>query len=359
MNKIIKKDTAKKVLMIGVYYKHNAAGGMASVIQYYEKYFENLRYIPSWRDKHAILKIIYTIKAFLITSIYLIFDHRIRVVHIHSAADKSFIRKSIFVKLSRLFGKKTILHIHGSRFKDFYEESDNKANIVKTLQAANRLVVLSHSWKEWFINIGIKEHNIIVLNNIVDHPNIKHCEYEPILKLLFLGEIGKRKGVFDVIDVLGENREYYKDKIILKIGGNKEVEKLLKKLEFYKINDFVEYEGWVSGDKKSELLNWADIFILPSFNEGLPIAILEAMSYGKPIISSPVGGIAEIVKKDQNGILVEPGNREEINEAINFFLKNNNFIKEYGFKSKEIVEPFFPGPVLESLLSIYEQLLYE
>ena len=78
------------------------------------------------------------------------------------------------------------------------------------------------------------------------------------------------------------------------------------------ISDIAVFEGWVTGDKKIEYLNWADIYILPSYNEGLPIAILEAMSYSHPIISTPVGGIPEVVKDHQNGILVEPGNLEQI-----------------------------------------------
>ena len=69
--KLIKRITAQKVLMIGVYYK-NAAGGMASVIKYYEKYFDNLQYIPSWRDKHPVVKIYYAFKAYLMVLFKLI-----------------------------------------------------------------------------------------------------------------------------------------------------------------------------------------------------------------------------------------------------------------------------------------------
>ena len=354
--KLIKRITAQKVLMIGVYYK-NAAGGMASVIKYYEKYFDNLQYIPSWRDKHPVVKIYYAFKAYLMVLFKLIFNRKIKIVHIHTAADRSFKRKSKFVSLAKAFDKKVILHIHGSRFKDYYNESKNKKKIIRNLQKANKLAVLSHSWKDWFINIGIDSEDIIVLNNIVDYPIIKNVQKEDKVKLLFLGEIGQRKGVFDIIEVLGKNREYFKDKIILKIGGNKEVQKLIKKLEDYKLSDFVKFEGWISGEKKIHLLNWTDILILPSYNEGLPIAILEAMSYGKAIISSPVGGIPEIVMHGQNGILVKPGNQNELFNAICFFIKNKDEIKTFGNKSKEIIQPYFPEAVLSDLLKIYKNLL--
>jgi glycosyltransferase involved in cell wall biosynthesis len=355
--KLIKSEISQHVLMIGVYYKHNAAGGMASVIQYYEKYFEKLQYISSWRDKHFAIKIYYALKAYLNILFKLSFNKKIKIVHIHTAADRSFKRKSIFVFLAKYFNKKIILHIHGSRFKDFYNESENKFKIIDNLQKADKIVVLSHSWKEWFISIGLNSEKIIILNNIVDYPKTQKKDYENKIKLLFLGEIGKRKGVFDIIEVLDHNSDLYKNEIIFKIGGNKETEKLIQKIDEYQLSDFVKFEGWVSGDKKINLLNWADIFILPSFNEGLPIAILEAMSYGKAIISSPVGGIAEIVQAGKNGILVEPGNQKEISEAINFFINNKSIIGAFGDHSKEIIEPFYPKSVLSSLLALYNNLL--
>jgi len=343
--------------MIGVFYKKNAAGGMASVIQYYEKYFHELQYIPSWRDKNPMVKIFYAIRAYILVTFKLIFKRGIAIVHIHTAADKSFIRKSIFVQLAKTFNKKVILHIHGSRFKDFYNESKNKKGILDILQKTNKVVVLSESWKEWFIKIGIDPQKIVVLNHLVDYPVIKEVNKENKVKILFMGEIGQRKGVFDIIEVLNQNKDFFKDHIVLKIGGNKETTKLIKLINEYNLSDFVEFEGWVSGDKKSDLLNWADIFVLPSFNEGLPIAILEAMSYGKAIISSPVGGIAEIVKNNKNGILVEPGNHKEIFNAISYFMTNNKKIEEYGKASIEMVKPYLPDSVMNSLLLLYKQIL--
>lgn len=68
-------------------------------------------------------------------------------------------------------------------------------------------------------------------------------------------------------------------------------------------------------------MNWEDVYILPSYNEGLPIAILEAMAYAHPVISTPVGGIPEVVKNGQNGMLVKPGDTQNIAEAINIILK--------------------------------------
>ncbi len=97
------------------------------------------------------------------------------------------------------------------------------------------------------------------------------------------------------------------------------------------------------------MLNWADVFILPSFNEGLPISILEAMSYGMPIISTPVGGISEVVKNNLNGTIISPGNAEEISIAMMKYIASPEIIKAEGEDSKNIVKFYLPEYVLNHL----------
>jgi glycosyltransferase involved in cell wall biosynthesis len=343
--------------MIGVYYKNNAPGGMAAVIQGYKRYFEILRYIPSYKLTNIVGKFWYAISAYSSVFFLLLFDRRIKILHIHTAQDNSFYRKMYFVKLAALFHKKIMIHVHGQRFKDFYEENAKKENIITNLNMADILVVLSKSWKQWFESIGISSEKIIILDNIIPYPVIKKVSAEKKLKLLFLGEIGIRKGVFDVLQVIANNNEFYKNKLIFKIGGNKEEEKLRNFIENNNLAEIVHFEGWVSADNKTHLLNWADVLILPSFNEGLPIAILEAMSYGCAIISTLVGGISEILHDYENGIVVHPGNLDEIHSAILYMIDNPEKISVFGMRSKEISHSFFPDSVIPKLKEIYMGLL--
>jgi glycosyltransferase involved in cell wall biosynthesis len=355
-NYMISKELSKKVLMIGVYYKHHAPGGMAAIIQYYAKYIENLRYFSSWRLIGKVGKLWYAIWSYFSILFFLVFDRRVKILHIHTAADISFFRKVKFVNLGKCFKKKAILHVHASRFKDFYVESNRKDYIIKSLNKVDLLIVLSASWKIWFESIGVSAEKIVILNNIVDYPRKKEMAKGEKMRLLFLGEIGPRKGVFDILKVLAENRDFYRDKIIFKIGGNLLEEKLKKIITDNDLSCFVQFEGWVNSDKKVELLNWADVFILPSFNEGLPVAVLEAISYGCAIISTPVGGILEALHDYENGIVVQPGNHEEINNAIAYMVSNRNKVEVFGAKSKEIVVPFFPSSVITHLKDIYNSL---
>lgn len=114
---------------------------------------------------------------------------------------------------------------------------------------------------------------------------------------MFMGEISMRKGGFDLLQAISDNKEYFKDKLLLRMGGNEVDGDIKTFIRNHQLEDFVSYEGWISGEKKTECLNWEDVYILPSYNEGLPIAILEAMSYKHPVISTPVGGILKSFKQ--------------------------------------------------------------
>ncbi len=357
----IKKELASKVLMIGVYYKNHTAGGMASVIQSYEQCIENLNYISTRRDGSKIFKVLYFIKAYLTALTYLLFNRQIKIVHIHTASGSSFWRKSRFVKLSKRLGKKVVLHCHGGGFKDFYDQSDRKEEIIGIISMVDTFIVLSDFWKKWFCTIGIDVDKIVVLNNIVDSPDIKEVNMPAgdnnRLRLLFLGTLVKEKGIFDLMDLIIRKKDYYRDKISLIIGGFKNEDIVKSYIVENAISDIVRFEGFVSGEKKKDCLNWADVYILPSYVEGLPISILEAMSYHHPIISTPVGSIPEIVQCGVNGMLVRPGNIDEIDNAIKFYINNKESIKIQGEESYKRVQPFLPQSVFSSLQSIYYCLL--
>ena len=100
-----------------------------------------------------------------------------------------------------------------------------------------------------------------------------------------------------------------------------------------------------------------DVFVLPSYNEGLPISILEAMSYNLPIISTKVGGIPEILKNEYNGYLINPGDLIALENAISALINNPSKRKLQGKRSGEIVKSFLPEQVIRQLDYLYKELL--
>lgn len=360
-NYIIDKRLSSKVLMAGNYYKHHHPGGISAVVQYWESYIENLQYYPTYKLSNVLVRAWYFVASYIKMAFKMAIDKEVRIVHLHTAADGSFWRKVCMTKLAKRFGKKVVLHVHASRFKDFYNESSvrKKAWIDEELRRVDVLIVLSESWRRWFESIGVDAGKIEVLHNItpypVDMPQAKRQDHK--VHLLFMGEIGQRKGVFDIIRSLAKYKEVFKGKVELRIGGNKMEEELKENITDNNLQDMVIFEGWVGGQKKLELLNWADVFILPSFNEGLPISILEAMSYSHPIISTPVGGIPEVVETNVNGVIVSPGNEEEIFAAIKKYTDNPSLIISEGKESYKRAETYLPDYVLNHLKRIYENLI--
>lgn len=360
MKKMIEKPLSQKVLMIGEYFKNNAPGGMAAVLASYDVYFDNMRFIPTWRNGNILVKIWYAIYSYVVFLYYMLFCKSIQIVHIQGAAFASFERNIFFVKVGKKFGKKVIMHMHCADFESYYNPSNHKQRIVDTINVCDSFLVLSDSWKTYFESIGVAANIIHVLNNTITPPvHIAVERDDKCLNLLYLGIIGQRKGVYDILKAFKNNKEYFTGKVKLRIGGNQEEEKLKACIKEYGLEDMVFFEGFVSGDKKIECLNWADIYILPSFNEGLPIGILEAMSYGHPVISSPVGGIPAIVKDGVNGIMVEPGNDRQIADAISRFIENRQLLEVYGNNSLELVKPYLPDFVFDTLAKHYNDLLDE
>jgi glycosyltransferase involved in cell wall biosynthesis len=362
MTEIIHKDISRRVVMTGVKYKDNHPGGISAVIQYWARYIDGIRYYPTFKEGSILSKVSIFAKSYTLLLFALLLDRRIKIVHVHTAAGTDFYRSTKIIELAKKFNKKVILHSHASKFKDYYYSNNEleKQKILTTLRKVDLLIVLSKSWAEWFEGIGVDKPKITILHNITDYPHKTHDEKsDPInrpVRFLFMGEIGERKGVFDIIKALANHRDEFLGKVQLRIGGNKKESELHKAITDGNLDNMVKFEGWVSGDKKIELLNWADVYILPSFNEGLPISILEAMSYGMPIISTPVGGIPEVVDKT-NGILVTPGNDSEIYESIKYYVENRQMISLHGNASTRRAETYLPDFVLDHLKHIYESLL--
>ena len=344
--------------MIGEYFKHNAPGGMAAVLASYNEYFENMQFIPTWRNGNILVKIWYAVYSYVFFIWYMLFVRSVKIVHIQGAAFASFERNVFFVKVGKLFGKKVVMHMHCADFESYYNPSKHKQRIVDTINACDLYLVLSDSWKQYFESIGVKSNIIKVLNNTITPPVAKRVKRSTdILNLLYLGVIGQRKGIYDILNALKDNKDFFKGKVVLRIGGNQEEEKLQACINEYGLQGMVKFEGFVSGEKKIECLNWADVYILPSFNEGLPIGILEAMSYRHPIISTPVGGIPEVVKDGVNGIMVKPGNVQEIAKAISAFVRDKKLVEEYGMHSIELVKPYLPETVFATLSEMYSHLI--
>lgn len=358
----ISANISKQILTIGPEFDP-PKGGIEMVLFSYSLYIQKFQFISSWRNTSKFKVIIHFITQIPKIIFELKKNKEIKIIHLHGSYKGSIVRKLILLYLIKiLFDKKIIYHSHGSKFEDNYKNADSlsKFFIKKLIENADVIICLSYSWKSFFeSNFSCKK--VAVLNNIINLPELKIKVHErnSIIKFLYLGLIGERKGIYDVMNLIINNRSIFESKIEIHIGGNGETENLERIIKENQLETIIKFHGWVSGSKKIELLNDSDVFILPSYNEGLPIAILEAMSYSLPIISTKVGGIPEIIDDGLNGFLITPGNLKELKKAMLFFIDDENSIKLFGINSKLKSQLFFPENVLNDLTKIYSDLLLE
>ena len=349
---MIEKEISSRIVTIGCDYE-TLKGGIAQVIRSYSSLFEKFYFIPTVKEGGKLFKIWVALKA-MVRLCYLCVFHGVKIVHIHGCSNNSFRRKKYFIIIAKLLGRKVVFHIHGAEFKSF-SQNYGVEKVIRVLNRCDIIVALSQSWKEYFIS-SLKQKHVLIINNIVDYPVVMQTpKKDSVFNIVFLGEIGKRKGIFDLVDMLLNFHEEYKGCLRLHIGGNGEVEELQRMIE--PIKDVVEFYGWVDVEMKRRLLSQANAYILPSYNEGLPISILEAMSYKLPIVSTRVGGIPEIVKDGYNGFLIDPGDKNAMKEAIDKLLVDEKLQKKMGEYSYEIVQKYFPQEVEKQLLDLYKSLL--
>lgn len=341
-----------KVLMIGP--ARSVKGGMTTVVDNYYNYgldkLVDLKYIETCNDSNKISKFIKEKKGMRE------FKKEIDsydIVHIHMASRRSTFRKAKYIKLTKKHNKKIILHIHGAGYKEFYNECDQKQKkyIRDILALCDKIIVLSEEWYDFFKNLVEHKKLIVVYNSIVVPKDFnKNINTNSIL---FLGRIGKRKGIYDLIEVIERIIPKYPN-IKLYVGGDGEVEKLNRIISERKIKKNIEYIGWVSGEKKEQFLKNVSFFILPSYNEGMPMSVLEGMAYKNITISTNVGGIPKVIKNEENGIIIEPGDKARMEMYILRLLENEELREKLSKEArKTITENFNIEVIIKKLEEIY------
>ena len=346
----------KKILFVGPQY-NDQRGGMASVLEVYSKTMDGFKFISTYHNKNPFYNIFYFINAVFKFISLLITDKDIKIIHMHSASRGSFFRKSILILIAKIFRKKTLLHIHGGEFKIFYTNSKPFQFYIRfILNSTNKLVCLSDEWKTYFDSIT-KKGNCIVLNNPVILPlHISKPTIEKPYKILFLNHINPKKGIFDVLEFFKINQSSMIGNFKLIVAGAGDENILQEFITKNNLGSIIEYIGWISGLQKEELIQDSHLFILTSYNEGLPMSILEAMSFGKPVIATNVGGIPRKVKPNQNGWLVNAGDLEALVPVFDEISLNPELLTAYGNASLQIVKDYSAQKVNETLQHIYADL---
>ena len=245
---------------------------------------------------------------------------RVDFVHIHMASYGSVLRKGILVVTARLLGCPVIIHMHGGEFPAFIEMLPSWAHrlLIRVLNLAQRIVVLGDFWREFLIEqLEIPREKIVVIHNGVpasDSPALlERFNDSPIL--LFLGRVEEPKGVPELINALArpEVRALRWRAII---AGEGDLERYRKAADAAGLSDRIDFPGWVDHSEALAMLCQCDIFVLPSHYECFSIAVLEAMSSGAAVVTTPVGALPDAIKHEETGLLVPPRDEVALASAI-------------------------------------------
>ncbi len=337
------KDTRLTVAMIVP--QPDVQGGIAAVVNgYRDSRLEQdccIEYIESYRDGSAMDKLRKGLRAYAQFRA-LLRRHRPDLVHIHSSFGPSFYRKMPFILMSKRAGIPVVNHIHGAEFGPFYAEASGaKRWLVRRIYGkCDRFLVLSKEWEERIGQIVPKERITILENYSIQAVEAPTEESGTSHQILFLGEIGQRKGGYDMPEILRLVKQQVPDvRLVIAGAGDREgVERLLAEKG---CREAAVFPGWLRGKDKDKALRESSVFLLPSYNEGMPMSILDAMGYALPIVSTNAGGIPQLVKEGVNGFLCAPGDTKAMADALILLLTEEDRRRLAGMESLQIVEERF------------------
>lgn len=349
-----------KVLMLGV--DQSTKGGMWSVVENYlqDESFNRdvkLRYIPTAAAGSRLKKAACFAGGWL-KSLWILLTDRPDVVHLHVSERGSVYRKALLTKLAKLFGRKVILHMHGAEFESWYEALDGRGQqrVRACLNNADCILILGEYWRAFISGLVEDASKIRVLYNAV--AALPENRYNPeAANLLFLGEVGERKGAYDLLRAIQRvNADLPAETKLLLYGPNPEGD-ILERILSLGLGERVRYCGWADRKKKEEAFAQTAISVLPSYHEGLPMTILEAMAHGIPCISTPVAAIPEAVD-ETNGVLVQPGDIPALGDAILGLLRDQEARKAKSTHAHDRIDKLFSMENhRNSLLQIYAELV--
>jgi glycosyltransferase involved in cell wall biosynthesis len=336
-------------------------GGITSVISvlvdegFLQKH--SIKYIASHTEGGVVKKLGSFGKA-IFTVVRLCVFSRPSIVHVHSASDSSFIRKSLLLAIVRQFGCKTIFHVHGGTFDQYLTEESGTLMgwwIRRTLEKSSKVIALSNEWAA-FISGYAPRADVCVLPNFVALEALSDRSLEEEGRILFLGRAEDRKGFVELLTAIAQLKPSYPG-IKLIFAGDGDLTVVQRKAEELGIVDNIEILGWIRAAQKKHQLQRACLFALPSHAEGLPMAMLEAMSASKAIVVTGVGGIPSVVCNQINGLLIPPRDVSALADALSQLLANKPLREHLATNARKTIEEHYSSHImLEKLTTLYDGL---
>jgi glycosyltransferase involved in cell wall biosynthesis len=283
---------------------------------------------------------------------------RADLIHIHSASEASFWRKSIIVRMAFIAGVPSILHLHGGSFDRFSAQRGplGRRWVVATLERATRCVALSESWRQKIAEIAPRARVIVIPNGVAGAPTSAHALDTPPV-VLFLGRLERQKGVFDLLRAFAVVSARLPDARLV-LGGSGDLDAVREQAERLQVGERVDAVGWLDDVRRDEWMGRASLFVLPSYVEGMPVAILEAMARGVPVLSTRVGGVPDMIDDGINGRTVDPGDHEALTRAMSDLLADRRVAETFARRAKQKFEAMYRiDRIVEAISALYAEVI--
>jgi glycosyltransferase involved in cell wall biosynthesis len=285
--------------------------------------------------------------------------HRPALVHLHMASRGSFARKSILSWAARAVGLPVVVHVHGGGFHDFYLGCPRllQAYIRATLDRADVVVALGPSWGERLSDIAPRARIVVVPNGVRPRTPVEQTGSADAVRVLFLGDITVDKGAFVLLDAWRRFLAAHPGCAAeLVLAGDGQVTQARERAADLGLIDRAHVLGWVAPDEVERLLQASHVLALPSFHEGQPMAVLEAMSHGLCVVASDVGGIPDLLA-DECGVLVPVGDVGALTTALSRVVTNEADRVRLGARAScRVSETFDVDRTWRALDALYQEL---
>ncbi len=278
---------------------------------------------------------------------------RVALLHSHATVRGSFWRKALFAELARLFRVPVILHLHG--WDERLARGARGALARRQLERADRVIVLTRALRRQVLDAAPGARVEVIANHVELPEPPRHREHaDP--HLLFLGLLGARKGVPELLQAFRfVHAALPAARLVL--AGNGEERSIGQEIAALGLDGCVDVMGWVPEERKAAVFADADLLVLPSHREGLPLAVLEAMSFGLPVVATRVGGIPDVLTDGVEGFLVDEGDIEGLADRLTRLAADPELRSRLGAAGRRrVASTFSAAAVLPRLERLYEAL---
>ncbi|HSY04849.1 MAG TPA: glycosyltransferase [Steroidobacteraceae bacterium] len=278
---------------------------------------------------------------------------RPQIVHINTSLDpKGYWRDVVYLIVAKALRRRVVYQIHGGALpREFCARSRALAGLLRrVLKSADAVVLLAECEIAAYREFAPFARLVRIANGVPPcAPAVsteRHAANQP-LAIVYLGRLAATKGILEAVAAVALLRERGVEVGLTIAGSGAALHEIRQAIELARLGERVRLAGELFGEAKRQLWQQADVFVLPSYHEGLPYALLESMACGVVPVASPVGGIPDVVQDGVNGLLVAPRDPQAVADALQRLATDRELLHRLARAARERIEAQYSVTRLE------------